>query len=238
MQPLTGILIALGAVTTLGTVVYLEKRAAAAPAPATATTAGATGPQTLSFLAGHQYTLTVTLAGPITGNPDVASVEALLPSNYAVTSVSANPTAITLIMNTGADSTDLASLFVTAVTAPAGSLVNLVDNGLSPGAPTAGGTAAPASPTTPAAPMTWTLTQANDGTTVDVNVGDTIQATLAFVGEEWTFSFDGDSLSGNAVATSGTSQTNTFSATSSGTTVVTATNSGNGNTWTVTVDVS
>ena len=131
MKPLTGILLAIGALGAVAGAVWYEARqnSQVATAPVTA---GATAP--LSLAAGHSYVATVTLASAVSGSSTQASVQSGLPSTVTVTSVTATPATIAVGMTANSATSLPVPTLLQAVGAPTGSLVNLQDTTTSPGA--------------------------------------------------------------------------------------------------------
>ena len=126
VKPLTGILLAIGALGAIaGAAWYENKKASQVAAPVTA---GATSP--LSLTGGHLYLATVTLASAVSGSSTQASVQAALPNTLTVTSVTATPTTIAVGIDCQQDTSLPIPTLLQAVAAPSGSLVNLQDQGL------------------------------------------------------------------------------------------------------------
>ena|SRR5277367_6822849 len=126
MKPLTGILLAIGALGAVAGAVWYENKQASQVAT-TPVTAGAASP--LSLAAGHTYVATVTLAGAVSGSSTQASVQSGLPSTVTVTSVTATPATITVGMTANSATSLPIPTLLQAVGAPAGSIVSLQDNG-------------------------------------------------------------------------------------------------------------
>ena len=164
MRPLTWILLGGGALVVLAGIV---EAVTSSPAAA-ASTAGGGGASSLSFTGGHRATVTVTLAGPITGSGTTkATVQAALPANYTVQSVSASPSSVEIVVDAAQSATEPAATFLSAAQAPAGSTAAVADNGVTPG----GAKATP--------PQTFALDASANGTTVQAKVGVTYAGQLA-----------------------------------------------------------
>jgi hypothetical protein len=120
VKPWLGVALAAVAVGAVAAAVWL-------PASQTPTVAKATPP--LSFAAGESYTVTVTLSGAVSGDSTTGSVQTALPSTVTVTTVTATPTSITIGLDALSATQIPTATILRAVAAPAGSLVNVQDQG-------------------------------------------------------------------------------------------------------------
>ncbi len=221
MSPLTWILLGAGTLV-VGLGVY---DAVKSPAASPATVAGGSGLPPITFLAGYNYTVTVTLGNPVTGLSTQGSVQTALGQNLIVgPDITATPTTISYTVDAVVGQSVPQSKLAMAAAAPAGSLVTAVPNGLS------GQTSAGSGGPPPVAVKQRALTGSDNGTTVPVPVGSTFTLTLSPV--QWsTGNWHGGlgyTLSSPAVAegpapvttdASG-NQINTFTAAQAGTAVI------------------
>ena len=225
MKPLTGILLATGALTAaVAAAIYEATRSA----PVASTAAGAKSPA-LSFTAGLNYTVTVTLASPLTGDSTQGSVQTALGGNFNVgPNISATPSSISYTVDALANVSVPSSTLATAAAAIPNSPVTATMNG--PSQTTAG-----AKPPINVKSVNLQLTIADSGTSISLNVADNFTVSLA--GSGWTYSLNGPNVTHSASTTSGGMQVDTFTATSSGTTIVSASGP-NGGTFNLTANVA
>ena len=233
MRPWIGLLLAGGGIAAAVTAAVVSKKPQPQIVPGPTTP-----PQTFTLTAGERYTFTIVSPTPLATDPTLATLA--LPSPLSPVSVTTqNSTQVSVVADATSAGSVFASSIIAGVGAPVGSTVTMTDNGPTPAA----SNVPPSSPINIKIP-TLAIGATDNGKTKTASVGTVVSVTLPVVGGSlWVWAPpNGSSVSasGNASATTSSSQTDTFAATAAGDTILTATNPAGtlGGTFTIKLAVS